>query len=232
MEFPSKPTLKNCANKFKTSSDTVPTGNLFIVSGPSGAGKSAIAAGVLESVSNIRFSISYTTRPPRGNEKNGVEYHFVSEEAFKALVHNDDLLEWAVVYGNYYGTSKRRIDEILKRGMDVLLDIDVQGSRSIRTKRPESISIFILPPSYQILRERLESRKLDKEYVIEQRLKIACREITNYRDYDYLIVNENLEDSISELRAIILGSRCRMSARAEAARSILATFGGLDAEDP
>jgi guanylate kinase len=210
----------------------VSSGNLFIVSGPSGAGKSAIAAGVLESVPNIRFSISYTTRQPRGNEKNGVEYHFVSEVVFRALVEKGELLEWAVVYGNYYGTSRRGIDEILNGGMDVLLDIDVQGARSIRSKRLEGIGIFVLPPSYQVLRARLESRKLDKEYVIEQRLKIACEEITHYKDYDYLIINETLGDSISELRAIILGSRCRMTARASAARSILETFGGLNAEDP
>jgi guanylate kinase len=209
-----------------------PNGNLFIVSGPSGAGKSAIAAGVLATVPNICFSISYTTRQPRSNEKNGIEYHFVSVDEFKKLIQDGSLLEWAVVYGNYYGTSSGSIDEILEQGKDVLLDIDVQGARSIRKKRLEAISIFILPPSYQVLKERLESRKLDKEYVIEQRLKIACHEITHYGDYDYLIVNEALGDSIRELGAIILGSRCRMTARAEAARSILATFGGSDAEDP
>ncbi len=208
------------------------SGNLFIVSGPSGAGKSAIAGAVLESVPKLEFSISYTTRPPRGTEKNGVEYYFVSEDAFKALVRNDDLLEWAVVYGNYYGTSRRRVDEILERGHDVLLDIDVQGARFIRAKRPDSIGIFILPPSYQVLKGRLESRSLDKEGVIERRLEIASEEIRHYRDYDFLIINAALEDSINELKAIILGSRCRMSERAEAAKSIIATFGGLDAEDP
>jgi len=208
------------------------SGNLFIVSGPSGAGKSAIAAGVLESVPNLRFSISFTTRRPRGSEKNGVEYNFVAEEEFQKLIQCGDLLEWAAVYGNYYGTSRRRIDEILGQGTDVLLDIDVQGAQSIRKKRPESICIFILPPSFQVLRERIESRKLDRQYVIEQRLKIACEEITHYRNYDYLIINEALGESIAELKAIILGSRCRMTARAEAAKSILATFGGLDAEDP
>jgi guanylate kinase len=207
-------------------------GTLFIVSGPSGAGKSAIAAGVLDSVPHLRFSISYTSRLPRGNEQDGVEYHFVSEEEFKKLIERGDLLEWAMVYGNYYGTSKRGIDEILQRGQDVLLDIDVQGAQSIRELRPEAISVFILPPSYSMLRERLQSRRLDKQYVIEQRLKIACREITHYRNYDYLIINSALDESIGELKAIILGSRCRMAARAETAKSILATFGGLDAEDP
>ncbi len=208
------------------------SGNLFIVSGPSGAGKSAIAAGVLNAVPKLRFSISYTTRQPRGSEKNGVEYSFVTEDEFKDLIKSGDLLEWALVYGNYYGTSKRRIDEILEQETDVLLDIDVQGARSVRERRPEAISVFILPPSFKILKERLESRKLDKEYVIEQRLRIACQEIVHYKNYDYLIVNETLDGSIRELTAIVLGSRCRMTARAEVAKSILATFGGLDAEDP
>ncbi len=205
-------------------------GSLFIVSGPSGAGKSAIAASVLNAVPDLRFSISYTTRQPRGDERNGVEYNFVGEEEFKGLIESGELLEWAQVYGNYYGTSRRRIDEILEQGTDVLLDIDVQGARSIRERRPDATSVFILPPSYRVLRERLESRKLDKEYVIEQRLKIACQEIVHYRNYDYLIVNDTLGDSIRELTAIILGSRCRMTARAEVAKSILATFGGVDAE--
>ncbi len=208
------------------------SGNLFIVSGPSGAGKSAIAAGVLDVVPDLCFSISYTTRQPRGCEKNGVEYNFVGEAEFKELIGSGELLEWALVYGNYYGTSRRRIDAALEQGKDVLLDIDVQGARSVREMRPEAVGVFVLPPSYRILRERLESRKLDKQYVIEQRLKIACREITQYEKYDYLIINENLGDAVGELKAIILGSRCRMTARAESARSILATFGGADAEDP
>jgi guanylate kinase len=208
------------------------SGTLFIISGPSGAGKSAIAAGVLESMPDIRFSISYTTRMPRGSEVNGLEYYFVPVDEFKALIENDELLEWAVVYGNYYGTSRRRVDEILGQGLDVLLDVDIQGACRIRRRRPEAIAVFVLPPSFRVLRQRLESRKLDKQYVIDQRLQIASEEIKQFAGYDFLIVNRRLEESISEMKAIILGSRCRMTARAEAARSILATFGGLDAEDP
>ncbi len=208
------------------------TGILFIVSGPSGAGKSALAGCVLESVPGLKFSISYTTRAPRGQERDGVEYRFVSRSEFDGLIAGGELLEWAEVYGNLYGTSRSCIDEILARGDDVLLDIDVQGARSIREKRPEAVSIFILPPSYPVLRERLEARKLDKDYVIEQRLRIACSEIRSYRDYDFLIVNQELNRSIDELKAIILGSRCRLSARAAAARIIIATFGGLDADHP
>lgn len=207
-------------------------GDLFIVSGPSGAGKSALSAWAVQSVPGLRFSISYTTRSPRGSERDGVEYHFVDRGAFEDLVHGGELLEWAEVYGNYYGTSRRQIDEILGNGEDVLLDVDVQGARAIRRKRPESISIFVLPPSFQVLRDRLISRKEDRKYVIEQRLKIACKEIKSYEDYDYLIINDNLGKSMEELRAIIVGSRCRKTARALVAESIVATFGGADAEDP
>ncbi len=208
------------------------TGNLIIVSGPSGAGKSALSSSALTSIPRLKFSISYTTRAPRGTEQNGVEYHFVEKAEFEALIRQSELLEWAEVYGNLYGTSRKVVDEILDEGDDVLLDVDVQGAFSIRRRRPEAVTVFILPPSFKVLRERLESRKEDKKYVIQQRLKIACQEIKSYRDYDYLIINEDLGRSIEELRAIILGSRCRRAARAEAAESIVATFGGFDAEDP
>jgi guanylate kinase len=208
------------------------TGNLIIVSGPSGAGKSALASSVLGMLTNLRFSISYTTRLPRRNERDGVDYHFVTQEQFETLTRCGEWLEWAVVYGSYYGTSRKLVDAMLAQGDDVLLDVDVQGARSIRDMRPDAISIFILPPSYGILRSRLENRKLDKDYVIENRLKIARQEITQYRDYDFLIINEELDRSSEELKAIILGSRCRMMARAGSAESIIATFGGLNAEGP
>lgn len=207
-------------------------GSLIIVSGPSGAGKSALVSAVLALLPGLSFSVSYTTRAPRGNERDGVEYHFVSKPEFEALIQNGDLLEWAEVYGNYYGTARKFIDDRLREGNDVLLDIDVQGARTIRAKRSDAIGIFIMPPSYQVLRARLETRSLDKEYIIEQRLKIARREITHYKTYDYLIVNDDFDESANELKAIILGSRCRMTSRAESAESIVATFGGLDAEDP
>ena len=208
------------------------TGNLIIVSGPSGAGKSALSTSVLSSIPRLRFSVSYTTRAPRGTERDGIEYNFVNKSSFEDLIRKGDLLEWAEVYGNLYGTSGRFVDSCLAQGDDVLLDVDVQGASNIRRKRPDAIAVFILPPSFKVLRERLESRKQDKHYVIQQRLKIACNEIKSYRDFDYLIVNDDLSRSIEELKAIITGSRCRMAARAEAAETIVATFGGFDAEDP
>ena len=205
-------------------------GNLIIVSGPSGAGKSALASAALAELTGLAFSVSYTTRAPRGNEMDGIEYRFVTEAGFEELIRREELLEWEEVYGNYYGTGRRFIDDRLSEGLDVLLDVDVQGARTIRVKRTNAVAIFIMPPSYQVLKERLENRKLDKEYVIEQRLKIARQEILQYRDYDYLIVNADFATSVQEMKAIILGLRCRMEARAESAGSIIETFGGLDAE--
>ena len=207
-------------------------GNLIIVSGPSGAGKSAISAGVLEQLPRLRFSVSYTTRTPRGGEQNGIHYHFVSREEFDGLVRNGEMLEWAEVYGNFYGTSKKMIDEALTAGDDVLLDVDVQGARTICRKRPGAMSVFIMPPSYGVLRERLEQRKLDKAYVIEQRLRVANEEIRQFADYDYLIINSDLGNAIEELKTIVIGSRCRMERRTEDAQAIVATFGGVNAQDP
>lgn len=207
-------------------------GSLIIVSGPSGAGKSALASAVISRLKDLRFSVSYTTRAPRGDERDSVEYHFVDKAEFEGLIQGNEFLEWAEVYGNYYGTARKFIDATLRDGKDVLLDVDVQGAHTICTKCPDAISIFIMPPSYQVLRRRLANRKLDKDYIIEQRLNIARREIVQYKDYDYLIVNDDFDASVKELEAIILGSRCQMTSRTESAELIIATFGGLDAEYP
>jgi guanylate kinase len=206
-------------------------GSLVIVSGPSGAGKSALVNAVLASMSGLSFSVSYTTRMPRGTERDGYEYHFVTKDEFRSLIDKGEFLEWAEVYGNYYGTARRFIEDELAAGKDVLLDIDVQGANTMLRVRPDAVTVFIMPPSYQVLRTRLENRKLDKQYVIEQRLRIARSEIAQFRDYHYLIVNDSLDTSVDELKAIILGSRCRMAARAGAGESIIATFGGMDAEN-
>ena len=213
-------------------SNSIRHGNLIIVSGPSGAGKSALVEGVLQSLTNIRFSVSFTTRAPRGTEKDGVEYYFVGREEFETLIRDDALLEWAEVHDHYYGTSRKFVDDELGQGQDVILDIDVQGAQTIRSKRPDTVSVFVMPPSYQVLRERLERRSLDEGLVIKQRLKRACNEIRCYKEYDYLIVNKDLDDSICELEAIISGNRCRIASRMESAKSVLATFGGMDAENP
>jgi guanylate kinase len=213
-------------------SDTGRGGNLIIVSGPSGAGKSLLVANVLRTLPRVQFSVSYTTRAPRGTERDGVEYRFVDHAAFQSLIEKDVLLEWAEVHGNFYGTSRLFVDDLLNQGEDVLLDIDIQGASIIRKKRADAIAVFILPPSYQILRDRLNERSLDDKETMERRLKIACREISHYREYDYLIINENLDDSIRELQSIVLSARCRVGARSESAKSILVSFGGKNAEDP
>jgi guanylate kinase len=213
-------------------SDMARSGNLIIVSGPSGAGKSVMASRVLQGMPHLKFSVSYTTRAPRGSEQNGVEYFFVNREKFQALIQGNDLLEFAEVHGNYYGTSREFVDGLLGQGEDVILDIDIQGASIVRQKRPDAVGVFILPPSFQVLRERLMRRSLDAGFVIEQRLKIARREIRHYNDYDYLIINEEINSSTLELQSIILGARCRTAARRERAESVIATFGGIDAEDP
>ena len=207
-------------------------GNLIIVSGPSGAGKSALVANVLQRLPRVRFSVSYTTRAPRGAERNGVEYFFVDRREFQSLIDGDNLLEWAEVHDNCYGTSRKFVEDLMREGDDVLLDIDVQGAAIVRRKRPDSIAVFILPPSFRVLRDRLRHRSLDDEVVIEQRLNRARKEIRHYQEYDYLIINEDLGSSTLELESIILGTRCRMNARIESAKSVLASFGGMDAKDP
>ncbi|HTY60651.1 MAG TPA: guanylate kinase [Acidobacteriota bacterium] len=210
-------------------SETTRSGNLIIVSGPSGAGKSILASRVLQQLPHLKFSVSYTTRAPRGAEQNGVEYFFVGREEFQTLIRGNDLLEWAEVYGNYYGTSRKFVDDLLLQGEDVLLDIDVQGAAIVRKNCPDAVGIFIMPPSYQVLRERLMRRSLDDGFVIEKRLQIAGKEIRHYRDYDYLIINEELNRSTLQLQSIILGARCRTAAGSESAESVIATFGGVDA---
>jgi guanylate kinase len=213
-------------------SEILRNGNLIIVSGPSGAGKSVLVASTLKSVPNLKFSISYTTRAPRGNERNGVEYFFIDRNEFQSLIQSGDLLEWAEVHGNFYGTSCAFVDDLMKQGDDVILDIDVQGARIIRQKRTDAVAVFVLPPSYAILRDRLQRRSLDDHVVIEQRLKRAIQEVGHYQEYDYLIINEDLGVATRELQSIILSARCRMIARINSAQSIYATFGGIDAEGP
>lgn len=207
------------------------SGALIIVSGPSGAGKSALVNQVMRRIPGLRFSVSYTTRAPRGNERDSVEYFFVDRNDFRSLIEKDELLEWAEVHGNYYGTSRSFVEETTACGKDVVLDIDVQGARIVREKCAESIAVLILPPSYEVLRQRLRNRGLDDEQVIEKRLRIAGQEISRYREYDYVIVNDDLDSSMRELESIIVGARCRMTARIESAEAVVATFGGLDAED-
>lgn len=193
------------------------SGIVYIVSAPSGSGKSTLTAEMLKVVPDLEFSISYTTRCPRGSEKHGREYFFIRKVEFERMIRDDEFLEHAEVFGFHYGTARHFVADAKARGTDLLLDIDVQGATQVKSRMPEAVSIFILPPSRQELEKRLrrrnESDKVQDE-VILRRLSAAGREIENYPAYDYILVNDQLEHSIDELKAIILGERIRRSGQA------------------
>ena len=184
---------------------------VYIISAPSGSGKSTLVNEVRQIVSGLDFSVSYTTRPPRGSEQNGREYFFVTRSEFEAMIAKDEFLEHANVFGNYYGTARRFLREAQQNGRDLLLDIDVQGAEQIKRKLPEAVSIFILPPDRKTLEQRLRRRSLDREDVIQTRLVTATREIENYEKYDYILVNDRLEESTEALKAILLAERRQRS---------------------
>ncbi len=180
---------------------------VYIISAPSGSGKSTLVNEVRRIVPGLEFSISYTTRKPRGSEQNGREYFFISRDEFKDMIARDEFLEYAEVFENYYGTARRFLREAEQEGLDLLLDIDVQGAEQIKRKIPEAVSIFILPPDRKTLEERLRNRSLDEEEVIQRRLVTATREIENYAKYDYILVNDRLEESVAALKSILLVER-------------------------
>ncbi len=187
------------------------SGLVFIISAPSGSGKSTLVAEIQKLIPSLDFSVSYTTRPPRGSEQNGREYYYVDRPSFENMIAEDAFLEHADVFGNYYGTHRRFLEEAHGRGHDLLLDIDVQGASQVRKKLPEAISIFVLPPSRRELEQRLKRRSTaenvrDQE-IIQRRLQTASREIENYQEYDYILVNDRLEDSIEKLKAILMTER-------------------------
>jgi guanylate kinase len=188
--------------------------NVFIISAPSGSGKSTLVRKLREQVLNLEFSISYTTRAPRGVEQNGREYYFVTREEFERMIARGEFLEHADVFGNYYGTARRFLEKAQEDGTDLLLDIDVQGAAQIRKKIPPAVSIFILPPNRGELEQRLRNRSQDAESVIQRRLDAATREIENYGEYDYILVNDRLDESIAGLEAIVLSERLKRTQRA------------------
>jgi guanylate kinase len=188
---------------------------VYIISAPSGSGKSTLVDRVRQIVPGLRFSISYTTRTARGDEQNGREYYFVSRAEFEEMFHKDEFLEYADVFGNYYGTARRFRREAELEGKDLLLDIDVQGAAQIKRKIPDAVSIFIMPPNRRELEKRLRTRSLDKEEVIQRRLVTASREIENYDKYDYILINDRLEESIDALKSILLAERLKRSGAQE-----------------
>jgi guanylate kinase len=186
---------------------------VYIISAPSGSGKSTLVNELLKTVSDLEFSISYTTRAPRGSETNGRQYFFVTRPEFETMIRDDQFLEHAEVFGNYYGTARRFLYDAEKNGRDLLLDIDVQGAAQIQRKLPSATSVFILPPNRKTLEERLRKRSEDREEVIQRRLITASHEIENYDRYNYILVNDHLEDSIEFLQAIVLSERLLRSGR-------------------
>ena len=182
---------------------------VYIISAPSVSGKSTLGNELFKMVDHLDFSISYTTRPPRGSEQNGKEYFFVSREEFETMIAAEEFLEHAIVFGNYYGTARRFLREAENRSNDLLLDIDVQGASKIKEKIPQAVSIFVLPPDREKLEWRLRKRGLDSETVILRRLDTARREIENYSKYDYILVNNLLEQSADQLKDIVLAERLK-----------------------
>ncbi|HCU53401.1 MAG TPA: guanylate kinase [Gammaproteobacteria bacterium] len=181
------------------------TGKLFIFSAASGTGKTSLAKALIERDPEVVFSVSHTTRAPRPGEQHGVHYYYVSREEFDRMVAHGEFVEHATVFGNSYGTSKQAIEDQLKAGKTVILDIDWQGARAIKQWRPEAVSIFILPPSRAALRERLTNRKQDSEEVIDRRMREAVTEMSHYGEFDYRVVNDEFEAALADLQAILRG---------------------------
>jgi guanylate kinase len=186
---------------------------IYIISAPSGSGKSTLVNELLKKVSDLEFSISYTTRAPRGSEINGRQYYFVSRDEFEKMIREAAFLEHAEVFGNYYGTARRFLRQAEENHRDLLLDIDVQGAKQVQDKLSDACSIFILPPDRKTLEERLRKRSEDSDEVMKRRLDAATREIENYRRYNYILINDQLEDSIRLLRAVVRGERLLRAGR-------------------
>lgn len=185
--------------------------SLFVVSAPSGAGKTTLCRKLCEMVPDIRHSVSYTTRKPRPGEQDGEHYNFVDEKRFRAMVMDGEFIEWAEVYGNFYGTSGKAIEEMISSGLDVILDIDVQGAKQIRGKIPGSVFIFVLPPSMEVLRDRLTGRMSDSPEVVKKRLGEMNNEIREYENYDYVIINDTFDIALNELLSVITAERVKVS---------------------
>src|SRR6185436_14335517 len=192
-------------------------GLLFIVSAPSGTGKTTLVERVVQRVPHLRMSRSYTSRPARVGEKDGVDYNFISRDLFEEMIRNGAFLEWADVFGNYYGTALADTDAIRASGEDVVLVIDVQGARQVRSRGIETVGIFVLPPSAAILEQRLRGRSKDSEEQIRQRLETACREVGEYAEYEYVVVNEEIEAAAARIGAIVLAERARVKTMRRAA---------------
>jgi guanylate kinase len=203
---------------------TAPRGTLFVVSSPSGGGKGTIIRHVLEVVPNLSYSVSFTTRAPRPGEANGREYFFVSRDVFDEMAAAGEFLESACVHGNYYGTAKRQVTEETSSGIDIVLEVDVQGAASVRQLLLDSVSIFILPPSYDVLRERLIARGTDTAEQLEVRLRNAPDELRQYSKFDYVIFNDEVKRAAAQLASIIYAERARCARQEKLVREVIEKF--------
>jgi len=199
-------------------------GLLFVVSAPSGAGKTTLVERLVERTPNLKMSRSYTSRAARQGETDGVDYNFVTRERFEAMVAAGAFLEWADLFGNLYGTSAADTERILESGSDVVLVIDVQGARQVRRRRAETTAIFVMPPSFDVLEQRLRGRSKDSEEAIQRRLHVARQEVAAFAEYDFLVINDELAAAVERLRSIVLAERARLKCMRAAAESIVETF--------
>jgi guanylate kinase len=200
-------------------------GILFVISSPSGGGKGTLIRRLLETDSGVGYSVSWTTRAPRPGEVDGVNYRFVSEEEFARMRQANGFLEWAVVHGNLYGTARAAVKKEMSQGRDIILEIDVQGARAVRKAMRSVVSVFILPPSYEVLRERLTARMTERPEELELRLANARGEVEQYRYFDYLVLNDEVERAAQELASVVRAERARRRRREWVARRVLASFG-------
>jgi len=184
-------------------------GSLFVISAPSGAGKTTLCQKLSSILPDLQHSVSYTTRPVRTGEVNNRDYTFVSGKVFRNMTDKGDFIEWAKVHGHLYGTSRKRLEEMLRKGISVILDIDTQGARQIRKKYDGGVYIFILPPSLEVLKERLNRRMSNSKQEIEERLRRAVEEIKDYKKYDYVIINDIFEDALEQLKSIVFLEKVR-----------------------
>jgi guanylate kinase len=200
-------------------------GRLFVVSAPSGAGKTTVVERLVQTTPDLRMSCSYTSRPARPGEADGVDYNFVSRGRFEAMIAGDQFLEWAEIFGNLYGTSTVDTERALHEGADLVLVIDVQGARQVRRHRLPVVSVFVLPPSFEVLQQRLRGRSKDSEDQIRRRLDVASEEVNAVREYDYVVVNDEIDACVDRIRAIVLAERARGDTMADDAATIVRTFG-------
>jgi guanylate kinase len=199
-------------------------GLLFIVSAPSGAGKTTLVERLVQQTPHLKMSRSYTSRPARPGETDGVDYNFVTRERFEAMVAVGEFLEWADVFGNLYGTSAADTDRLLEAGHDVVLVIDVQGARKVRRRGVETTAIFVMPPSFGVLEQRLRGRCKDSDEAIRKRLDVARQEVASFAEYDYVVVNDELKPAVERLLAIVVAERARLKCMRGTAETIVGTF--------